>query len=106
MFDTTLKKTAKQLTNTFLFKEENSFNRNEIGNDFSKNSFAKLISYKCFTCKQRVKDLILSKDANFTNCTKCNSEIDLKKINFKIITGFNNKFFKKIQDIKLKGGEK
>ncbi len=99
LFQTTLKKTVKQLTNTFLYKEENRFNYDETKNKFSRNSIIKMISYKCLFCKQKSKDLINIQNTKYLDCSFCKEKNELDKISYNVITGFNSNFIKKINSL-------
>ncbi|MNJ90018.1 hypothetical protein D3C87_76090 [compost metagenome] len=103
LFDTTLKRTARSLTNTFLYHEENKENKDETAGKFSRNAVVKLISVRCPVCKKATKELI-NKDFNgFIKCSQksCIGTIDLSKAKIREVTGFNNAFINKIN--KLKG---
>lgn len=105
LFDTTLKRTARSLTNTYLYHEENKENKDETAGKFSRNAVVKLISVRCPVCKKATKELI---NKDFTGTIKCSQrscigQIDLSKAKIREVTGFNNAFINKIN--KLKGTE-
>lgn len=98
MFETTLRISTKKLTNIFLFQEENKYNKDETGGFFSSKSKIKLISFKCPLCKKIKKELINKDNISLISCS-CGNKINLKNISFKEITGFNNSFIKKINNL-------
>lgn len=98
LFDTTMKRAAKQLTNTYLYYEENKSNKDETNGKFSRNSNIKYISVRCPGCKKSMKELIHLDKTKSVLC-KCKTEIDLTKSKVKIITGYNKKFIEKINKL-------
>lgn len=102
LFDTTLKRTARSLTNTFLYHEENKENKDETSGKFSRNATIKLISVRCPVCKKSTKELINKSYLGNIKCSKkgCTGEIDLEKAKIREITGFNDAFIKKINKLK------
>lgn len=98
LFDTTLKRTCRSLTNTFLYYEENKENKDETNGKFSRNSKIKLISIKCSICKKSTRDLIHIEKTKILKC-KCGSLIDVERAKIREITGFNNNFIKKVNNL-------
>lgn len=98
LFDTTWKITSKVLTNQMLFKDSNIDNRDETGGFFSRKSKIKMISFKCYFCKKTQKDLIDNTTTTQVICS-CGETIELSKVKTREITGFNNKFIKKINKL-------
>lgn len=105
LFDTTLKRTARSLTNTYLYHEENKENKDETAGKFSRNAVVKLISVRCPVCKKATKELINKDFSGTIKCSQrsCIGQIDLSKAKIREVTGFNNAFINKIN--KLKGTE-
>lgn len=99
MFNTTLRKTSRALTNSYLFQEENKRNYDVTQGRFSRKSNIKLISVRCPNCKKTIKELII-KDKTKTIKCKCKTDIDLTRAKFREITGFNSTFIKKINELK------
>lgn len=98
-FQTTLKRTARSLTNTHLFHEENKANRDETGGKFKRGSVIKFVSVPCPGCRKHAKELIKIGETESVICQKCKHSIDLNKAKIKEITGFNGAFIKKINDL-------
>lgn len=98
LFDTTLKRTCRALTNTFLFHEENKDHKDPTNNKFSRNSHISYVSAKCGVCKKSTKDLIHKEETERIKC-KCGAEIDLKKAKVREITSYNKAFIKKINKL-------
>ena len=96
LFGTTLKRSCRSLTNTYLFHEENKDNKDETGGKFKRNSEIKFISVPCPHCRKHSKELIHINKTNTIKCGKCKGEIDLTKAKTREITGFNKSFIKKI----------
>ena len=94
MFETTLKNTAKKLTNLLLFSKENKEHKDETDGFFDKRSKIKMISIKCISCKKQVKDLINIEKNKAIHC-KCGAILDLESNKYREITGFNKSFLKK-----------
>lgn len=101
LFDTTLKKACRALTNQMLFKEENKENKDETAGKFSRNAVVKLISARCPVCKKATKELINKGFSGMISCSQrgCDGEIDLSKAKVREITGFNNAFINKINKL-------
>ena len=99
LFKTTMKNTAKTLTNTMLYHKENSENRDETQGKFSRSAKIKLIAVRCPACRKYAKDLIYEGKTTFVKC-KCKNEIDLTKAKIREITGFNDTFIKRINKLK------
>lgn len=102
LFDTTLKRTARSLTNTHLFHEDNKEAKDETQGKFKRNAEILLVAVRCPSCRKYAKDLI-KKDVTKSIKCKCKNEIDLTNAKIREITGFNNTFIKRIN--KLKGEE-
>lgn len=100
LFDTTLKRTVRSLTNTFLFHQENKENKDETNGKFSRNSKIKLISARCSNCKKSTKDLVHIEKTKTIKC-KCGALIDLERAKIREITGFNNNFINKVNKLNL-----
>jgi hypothetical protein len=100
LFDTTLKRTARALTNTFLYHEQNKENKDETQGKFSRNANIILIAVRCPNCKKYMKELI-NKNVTKEVVCKCKSKINLEKAKIREITGFNNTFIKKINKLNL-----
>ncbi|MNN01383.1 hypothetical protein D3C81_1140000 [compost metagenome] len=98
LFDTTMKRTVKQLTNTYLYYEQNKENKDETNGKFSRNSNIKFISVRCPSCKKSMKDLIHKDKTKVIKC-KCKAEIDLTKAKIREITGFNKNFIDKVNKL-------
>jgi hypothetical protein len=99
LFATTMKNTAKTLTNTMLYHKENSENKDETQGKFSRNAKIKLIAVRCPACKKYAKDLIYEGKTKSIKC-KCKNEIDLTKAKIREVTGFNDAFIKRINKLK------
>lgn len=100
LFDTTMKRVAKQLTNTYLYYEKNKENKDETSGQFSKNSQIKFVSVRCPLCKKAIKDLIHKEKTKELKC-KCGGIADLSKAKVREITGFNKKFIDKINKLNI-----
>lgn len=98
LFETTMKKTAKRLTNEMLYKDINRENKDETAGKFSRNASIKYVSVRCPLCKKSIKDLIHKEKTLELNC-KCGGVADLSKAKIKEITGFNKKFIQKINKL-------
>lgn len=100
LFDTTLKRTCRALTNTHLFHEKNKADKDETKGLYSRDPVVKLIAVTCPVCKKRNEQLVGSDDIEIT-CNKrgCKTIIELNKSKIKIVTGFNKMFFKKTDSI-------
>jgi ribosomal protein S27E len=99
LFDTTLKRTARALTNTFLYHEQNKENKDETQGKFSRNADILLIAVRCPGCKKYAKDLINKNTTTEVKCPKCKTIISLEKAKIREITGFNKTFIKKINKL-------
>lgn len=102
LFKTTMKNTAKTLTNTTLYHKSNQENKDETQGKFSRNAKIKLIAVRCPGCKKYAKELIYEGKTTSIKC-KCKYEIDLTKAKIREITGFNDTFIKKINKLKEEG---
>lgn len=102
LFKTTMRKTAKCLTNQLLFKDDNIENKDLTHAKYSRRAMIQLISTKCPICKKTEKYLIHIHNTKNIKCSKCSENIDLTKAKIREITGFNKKF---IQEIKKLNGE-
>lgn len=100
LFDTTLKRTCRRLTNDMLFRDENKENKDETNGKFSRNSKIKLVSARCSGCKKSTKDLVHIDKTKSLKC-KCGTIIDLERAKTREITGFNNNFINKINKLNL-----
>jgi hypothetical protein len=98
LFDTTMKRTARALTNTYLYYEQNKENKDETQGKFSRNSDIKLIAVRCPSCKKYAKELVHIENTKSIKC-KCKTEIDLTKAKIREITGFNKTFIRKINKL-------
>ena len=98
LFDTTMKRTAKQLTNTFLYYEQNKENKDDTNGKFSRNSLIKYVSVRCPVCKKSIKDLIHKNKTKELKC-KCGGIVDLSKAKVREITGFNKNFIDKVNKL-------
>lgn len=103
LFETTMKRTAKQLTNQMLYKDENQENKDITSGVFSRSSIIKYVAARCSGCKKVKKDLINIHETKVLKC-KCGTEIDLSKAKIREITGYNQAFINKIN--KLNGAKK
>lgn len=99
LFDTTLRRTARALTNTFLYHQENRENKDETQGKYKRNAEILLISSKCPNCKKSTKELIRKNVTTTIKCSKCKTEIDLTKSKFREITRFNKTFINKINKL-------
>ncbi|MFW6007904.1 MAG: MmcB family DNA repair protein [archaeon] len=100
-FNTTLKRTARSLTNTFLYHEQNKFNKDQTYGKFKYKANILLISVACPNCRKHTKELIHKDYTKEIICRnrKCKTTINLKKSKIKEITGFNNGFINKINTL-------
>lgn len=92
LFDTTLKRTARCLTNTFLFHKENKVNKDETQGKFRNRAKILLISVPCPKCKKHTKELIHKDKTAIIQCSHCGVDITLDKAKVREVTGFNKKF--------------
>lgn len=98
LFDTTLRRTARSLTNTHLFHEENKAAKDETQGKFKRNADILLVAVRCPNCRKHAKELI-RKDVTKTIKCKCKTEIDLTNAKIREITGFNKAFINKINKL-------
>lgn len=98
LFKTTMRKTAKCLTNMTLYHQENKDNKDETQGKFSRNADILLVAIRCPGCRKTTKELIHKNNTKIIKC-KCKTEIDLSKAKIREITGFNKTFIKKINKL-------
>ncbi|AEO93935.1 gp692 [Bacillus phage G] len=98
LFDTTLRRTCRSLTNTHLYHEENKEAKDETQGRFKRNADILLVAARCPNCKKHAKELI-KKDVTKTIKCKCKTEIDITKAKTREITGFNKTFIDKINKL-------
>lgn len=98
LFKTTMRKTAKCLTNMTLYHKENVENKDETQGKFSRNADILLIAVRCPGCRKTAKELIHKDNTKTIKC-KCKTEIDLAKAKVREITGFNKTFINKINKL-------
>lgn len=101
-FNTSLKRTARSLTNTYLFHEENKYNKDETHGKYKRKANILLISAVCPNCRKHTKELINKNKTKEITCRKCKTTIDLQKSKMKEITGFNKNFINKINKLNKK----
>lgn len=100
LFDTTLKRTSRSLTNTFLFHEENKDHKDPTEGKYSRNPLVDFIAATCPVCKKRNKYLVNIQDTE-VKCSKrgCGENIDLTKARKRVITSYNNTFITKVNKL-------
>lgn len=100
MFDTTLKRTARSLTNTFLFHNENKENKDLTAGKYSTSPLVDFISATCPKCKKRTQFLVNVNDLE-VKCSRraCETTIDLTRARKHVITSYNKTFISKINKI-------
>lgn len=99
LFDTTLKRTARCLTNTFLYHEKNKANKDETQGKFRQRAKILLVSVPCPKCRKHVKELVHKDKTTTVHCNDCNVDIELSKAKVREITGFNKKFIDTINKL-------
>ncbi len=95
-FETTLRRTSLSLTNELLYKSENIENKDKTSGAFKRNANIFFISVRCPQCKRATKELIHKESTKILKCKYCKKDIDLNKAKTREITGYNDKFIKKI----------
>jgi len=104
LFKTTMKNTAKTLTNTMLYHKENSENKDLTDGKYEKNSVIKLSAIRCPLCRHVTKELINKNTTKEIKCKNCKENICISNTKIRDIIGFNEKFIKKINELNKKDG--
>lgn len=100
LFDTTMKRASKILTNQMLYKDINKEERDDTFGKYSRNPLVEFIAITCNICKKRNKYLVSVHDKEIKCSSRgCNNCIDLSKGRKKVITGYNNTFIRKIKEL-------
>lgn len=100
LFDTTLKRTMRSLTNTFLFHEENKDHKDPTGGKYSRNPLVDFVAATCPFCKKRSQYLVNVDDVE-VKCSKrgCGATINLTKARKRVITSYNKTFINQINKL-------
>lgn len=97
-FDTILKNTVHRLSNEVFFQDEKNF-KDITDNKFNYKANIFLSAIRCPNCKHVTKELININTSTYIKCKNCKNNIDIHKAKIRHITGFNNSFIKKINEL-------
>jgi DNA-directed RNA polymerase subunit RPC12/RpoP len=98
LFDTTLKLAIKRLSNELYFAEEKQY-KDLTNEQFSKRADIYLISAICPKCRHATRELISKENTKEIKCNHCKTNIILEKAKVREISGFNNKFIKRMKEL-------
>jgi Zn ribbon nucleic-acid-binding protein len=98
-FKTTLRRTARALTNDKIFSKENIESYDRTNGHYKRKAKLWLIRTRCPDCKKHPKILIHEDNTNIVECPKCGTEIDLDKAKVNKVSGYNKKFIKQANNL-------
>ena len=98
MFKTTMKHLIHRLSNELYFKDEKQY-IDETKEKYKRSANIYLAAIRCPKCKHVTKELIASKTET-VKCSHCKQFIDIKNTKVRLITGYNNKFLERIDELR------
>ena len=99
LFETSLKHAVHRLSNEVYYKDEKEY-KDKTEDKYRRKAKIFFSAVRCPICKHVTKDLIHIDKTVSIKCKHCKKDIIIKNANIRHITGYNETFIKKINELK------